>query len=56
MYLSCKDSEDFALNLDSEVSYTVPKGGTVGEQKAIVFSHFQSGTAIAWIYEWKQIQ
>ncbi len=54
MYLNCSQNQDFALNLDSDVTYKVPKGGTLGEQKAIVFSQF-GGASIAWIYEWKQI-
>ena len=54
MYLNCSQNQDFALNLDSDVSYTVPKGSTVGEQKAIVFSQF-CAASVAWIYEWREL-
>ncbi len=55
MYLNCSQNQDFAMNLDAEVSYTVPKGGSIGEQRAVVFNHF-GGPSIAWIYEWKQVE
>ena len=54
MYLNCSANEDFPLNLTATASYTVPRGNSVGDQSAVVFSQF-GGAYIAWIYEWKQI-